>query len=119
VVATANPATSATEHPTLEAATPATPATAVAKVADVAVAAGGSKELSAVQESYRRDVIARLEAHPTISRAFVTRLEGNVLIVALAVRGVGTCELAIPADRFDRNRLADFDTLLRSLEGRT
>ena len=71
---------------------------------------------SAVQEATRRDVLARLEAHPTVKRAFTTRFEGAVLVVTLALRGVGTCELSIPADRFSRDSLADFDSLLRCLE---
>lgn len=72
--------------------------------------------LPPIQEAARRDVLARLETHPTVKRAFTTRTEGDVLIVTLAIRDVGTAELAIPAGRFNRNSLADWDALLRSLE---
>ena len=54
---------------------------------------------AAAAEGAHQEVIARLEAHPDIQRAFVTRHDGGVLVVTLAVRHVGTCELHIAADR--------------------
>lgn len=59
----------------------------------------GSPALTVVQEAARREVLARLEAHPNVERAFVTRWDGEMLIVTLGLRGVGTGELAIPAER--------------------
>ncbi len=72
--------------------------------------------LSATQEAARNEVLARLDAHPSVKRTFVTRFEGDVLIVTLAIRDVGTGELAIPADSLNRANLADFDALLSCLE---
>ena len=72
--------------------------------------------LAEVQEAARRDVLARLEADPESKRAFVTRFERDTLIVALAVRAIGTCELSIRPDRFNGTSLADFQTLARCLE---
>ena len=74
-------------------------------------------KLSSVQEAARKDVLAWLESHPTAKRAFATRVESDVLIVTLALRDVGTCELSIPSDRFNRNSLADWRALLSCLEG--
>ena len=57
--------------------------------------------LSAAQESARRQVLAQLEAHPSIKRAFVNRFNPDgTMVVTLAIRGIGTGELLIPADRF-------------------
>jgi hypothetical protein len=117
--ATANPATSATDQRIgggFRPATPATTATPVAKVAAVAVAAGPPSEFSATQENARRDVLAKLEAYPSVQRAFVTRFEGDVLIVTLAVRGVGSCELSIPPDRFNRDQFSDFAALAQCVD---
>jgi hypothetical protein len=75
----------------------------------------GTMVLSAAQESARRDVLARLQAHPAIKRAFVTRWESDALIVTLGVRGIGTCELAIPGARFNRGNLAAHEALLACL----
>ena len=117
--ATANPATSATPGPidaAAEPATPATTATDVAKVAAVAVAAGVPSELSAVQEAARSEALARLAAQPSVKRAFVSRVEGGIAIISLAIRDLATGELAIPADRLD---LRDLQTLILCLEGST
>jgi hypothetical protein len=53
-----------------------------------------------------------------VQRAFAARFEGETLIVALAVRGIGTCELAIPIERFNPANLDDYAALLPCLEGR-
>jgi hypothetical protein len=74
--------------------------------------------LTPLQEEARQDVIARLAVHPNVQRAFATRFEGETLIVALAVRGIGTCELAIPIERFNPANLDDYAALLSCLEGR-
>jgi hypothetical protein len=59
-----------------------------------------SLPLSLAQETARREeVLARLRAHPTVKRAFVTRFENDLLIVTLGVRDVGRCELTILAER--------------------
>jgi hypothetical protein len=54
------------------------------------------------QERRRQAVLQRLREHPDVARAFETEedSEGNMR-VALAVRGKGTCELVIAADRWD------------------
>lgn len=73
--------------------------------------------LSPAQQADRREVLARLDGDPTIRRAFVNRFEGDVMIVTLAVRGVGTCDLSIPAETFDRNSLADYQALAACVVG--
>jgi hypothetical protein len=112
VATAAAPPTGPLKHRTGEAATPVISATGVA---GVAVAAAVSGRLSATQESARTYVLTRLEACPTLRRAYVTRFEGDALIVTLAIRGVGTCELSVPPDRFNRHDLADFARLDRCL----
>lgn len=67
--------------------------------------------LTPEQEAARRNVLARLAANPGIRRAFVNRWEGDVMILTLAVRDIGTCELAIPRERFGSNSLADYNVL--------
>lgn len=80
----------------------------------------GCVALSPVQEAARQDVLARLAANPTVKRSFVTRFEYDTLIVTLAVRGIGTCELKIPAERFNAEKLEDYAALVACLscEGR-
>ena len=69
--------------------------------------------LSPTQEAARREVLAQLEAHPTVQRAFVNRFEHDgTMIVTLAIRGVGTGELLIPAERFSQSSLDDYAALL-------
>jgi hypothetical protein len=68
--------------------------------------------LSPVQEAARRDVLAQLGTNPTVKRAFVNRFENGALIVTLAVRGIGTCELSIPAERFNPDSPGDCAALL-------
>jgi hypothetical protein len=62
-------------------------------------------------------VLAQLEAHPTIRRAFINRFESDVLILTLAIRDVGTAELHIPAERFNQNSAADYAALLGCVQG--
>jgi hypothetical protein len=57
-------------------------------------------------------VLADLEANPNVNRAFCNRVEHGNLIVTLAIRGIGTGELLIPAERFNQNSLDDFGALL-------
>jgi hypothetical protein len=73
-------------------------------------------KLSTVSEAARRDVLAWLEKHPSAKRAFATRVEGDVLIVTLALRDVGTCELSVPLSRFNPERLTDWGALLSCLD---
>jgi hypothetical protein len=70
-----------------------------------------ARPLTKAQAKARQALLARLEAEPDIKRAFVSRWEGDVLLVTLAVRGVGTCELLIPEARFNSNALADYSLL--------
>ncbi len=72
--------------------------------------------LSPEQETARADVLAQLEANPSVQRAFTTRfLDDGTLVVTLAIRGIGTCELKIPADRFNRNSLDDYAALINCI----
>lgn len=64
------------------------------------------------QEAARCRVLADLQAHPSVQRAFCNRFEDGALIITLAIRDVGTCELLIPAERFDSSKLADYAALL-------
>jgi len=57
-------------------------------------------------------VLAQLAADPSVLRAFCTRFEDGALIVTLAIRGIGTCELSIPAERFNSAALDDYAALL-------
>ena len=72
-------------------------------------------QLTPVQEAARREVLARLAADPAVQRAFCTRFEHDSLIVTLALRGIGTCELLIPAERFNAGKLESFAVLLECL----
>jgi hypothetical protein len=75
--------------------------------------------LSAVQESARDDVLSQLALNPAVQRAFVNRFERDgTMIVTLAIRGVGTGELKIPADRFNQDTLDDYGALLKTISGR-
>jgi hypothetical protein len=70
------------------------------------------------RKAARRQVLAQLKAHPTIKRAFVNRFEPDgTMIVTLAIRGVGTGELRIPAARFSQASLDDYAALLGCIEG--
>jgi len=74
--------------------------------------------LSPMQEAARREVLAQLEAHPSVHRAFVNRFdEDGIMIVTLAIRGVGTGDLLIPVERFSHCSLDDYGVLLRCIEG--
>jgi hypothetical protein len=76
--------------------------------------------LSPFQEAARNQVLAQLETHPHIKRAFVNRFEPDgTMIVTLGIRGVGTGELKIPAERFTQSSLDDYAALLGCIEGST
>jgi ribosomal protein S6 len=68
--------------------------------------------LSAFQEAARQEVLARLAANPNVQRAFVNRIEDEGVVVTLAVRDVGTCELMMPAERFNPESLGDYWALV-------
>jgi hypothetical protein len=72
-------------------------------------------QLTPVQESARREVLAQLAADPEVQRAFCNRFENGALIVTLAIRGIGTCELLIPAERFNAGKLENFSALLECM----
>jgi hypothetical protein len=60
------------------------------------------KAIDRDRERRRDAVTAMLEARPGIKRAFLADpLPDGAGRVTLAVRGIGTCELLIPAGRFD------------------
>jgi hypothetical protein len=53
-----------------------------------------------------------------VRRAFVNRFDADgTMIVTLAIRGVGTGELKIPAARFNQASLDEYAALLGCMEG--
>jgi hypothetical protein len=60
-------------------------------------------------EARRERVLAMLEAHPGARYAFLTdtRADPEVVIVALAIRGLATYEFRIPPDKYDGTLLLD------------
>ena len=77
-----------------------------------------SPPLSPGQESVRAEVLAQLKANPSVLRTFVNRFEPDgTWVVTLAIRGVGTGELKILAERFNHATLDDYATLLRRMGG--
>ena len=100
--ATATPATFATD--TREA------ARTVATVATVAVAESKNStpenpandpQADPAAEARRQRAIAMLTANPALRLAVVCDGEGDPVPVAVAIRDKGTCEVLIPASRFD------------------
>lgn len=74
--------------------------------------------LSPIQEYARQQVLAQLEDHPTIRRAFVNRFAADgTVVITLAIRDVGTGELKIPAERFNQDSLDDYGALLNIIGG--
>lgn len=55
------------------------------------------------REQRREKVLKMLEDQPEIQRAFVTDIESDPddVIIAFAIRDVGTCELLIPQGKYD------------------
>ena len=90
-------------------ATPATPAThrqaARPTVATIATVAGIGKTVQAqpdpAAESRRQRALAKLAANPALRLAVVCDGEGDPVPVAVAIRDAATCEVHIPAARFD------------------
>lgn len=58
-------------------------------------------------EARRQRVVAMLAAHPALRLAVVCDGQGDPVPVAVAIRDKGTCEVLIPAARFDRFALLD------------
>jgi len=78
-----------------------------------------SAPMSPLQETARREVLAQLEAHPAVNRAFVNRFEPDgTMIITLGIRDVGTGELKIPVERFSQATLDDYGALLNTINGR-
>lgn len=74
--------------------------------------------LSPIQEAARRQVLAQLDANPNARRAFVNWFnEDGTLVITLAVRGLGTAELKIASERFNRDSLDDCAALLNIIAG--
>jgi hypothetical protein len=103
-VATAIPATAATED--------GKKTESVARVATVAVANPPNPETDPlpdpVAESRLQRVLAMLE-HPEIRSAVLTDTEANpeAVILVIAIRGVATCELRIPRQKYHPFLLLD------------
>ena len=80
--------------------TPVTPVTA--ENDDTADKATGEPRPDPPMEARRQCVLAMLAAQPGIRYAVVVNNpDTDPVIVALAIRDVGTCELAIPAANYD------------------
>ena len=80
--------------------TPVTPVTA--ENDDTADKATGEPLPDPAMEARRRRVVAMLDKRPGIRYAvIVDNPNADPVIVALAIRDVGTCELAIPAANYD------------------
>jgi hypothetical protein len=76
------------------------------------------QSLSPIQETARRDALKQLAANPSVRRAFVNRLNPDgTMVVTLAIRGIGTGELLIPAERFSQESLDDYGALLACVDG--
>ena len=99
-------------------ATPATPATleaakvrTVATVATVAVAdspkRGSQPRPDPKTEDRRHRVLAMLTGDPALRLAVVCDGEGDPVPVTVGIRDIGTCEVHIPAARFDPFTLLD------------
>lgn len=99
-------------------ATPATPATldaarvrTVATVATVAVANPPKREVrpgpDPKAEDRRHRVLAMLTGDPALRLAVVCDGEGDPVPVTVGIRDIGTCEVHIPAARFDPFTLLD------------
>lgn len=60
-------------------------------------------------EARRQRVLAMLAARPGVRYTMLTDIEADpeAVILILAIRGVGTCELRIPRDRYDPWLLLD------------
>jgi hypothetical protein len=58
-------------------------------------------------EERRRRVLAKLAANPARRLAVVCDGEGDPVPVAVAIRDKGTCEVLIPAARFDPSALLE------------
>jgi hypothetical protein len=58
-------------------------------------------------ERRRQRAVAMLEANPALRLAVVCDAEGDPVPVAVAIRGKGTCDVHIPAARFDPFKLLD------------
>lgn len=86
--------------------TPVTPVTA--ENDDTADKASGERLPDPAAEGRRRRVLAMLADNPNILRAVVVgNPDADPVLVTVGIRDVGTCELAIPAARFDAFKLLD------------
>ncbi len=63
-------------------------------------------------------MLSQLARSPVVQRAFVNRFElDGTMLVTMAIRGVGTGELKIPAARFRQTSLDDYAALFGCMEG--
>jgi len=51
--------------------------------------------------AHQVEVVDLLKADSALRYAFTTRLEGNDVIVTLAVRNMAVCDMTLPASRYD------------------
>lgn len=89
----------------------------IAKIATIAIANPPEPCFSdSAAESRRQRVLAILSGNPCVNLAVVCDGHGDPVPVAIGIRGKGTCEVHIPASRFDPSALLD---LVNRHAGRT
>ena len=80
-------------------------AATVARIATVAAANPTSLKVAPLpdpaMEARRQRVLAMLAENPALRLAVVCDGEGDPVPIAIAIRNKGTCEVHIPAARFD------------------
>lgn len=98
----------ATATPAISATPPTNPPESVAKVATIAVANQQARSTLDPESNERRDrVLAILEGSAGVTYAVVCDGQGDPVPVAIAIRGVGTCEVLVPRNRYDGLMLLD------------
>jgi hypothetical protein len=73
----------------------------LAEIIDLEKARRAIAERTEARERRRRLVLERLEANPELMHVFVVDDSTDPVIVAVAVRGIATAELAIDRERWD------------------
>lgn len=91
----------------IKACTPVTPVTA--ENDDTAGKATSEPLSDPAMEARRQRVLAMLAERPDIRYALITddQADPEAVILALAIRGLGTCELCVPQTKFDPFVLLD------------
>ena len=69
--------------------------------ADLLAVLGEGPLSNPAAEARRQRVVEMLDENPALRLAVVCDAEGDPVPLAVAIRGMGTCEVHIPAARFD------------------